>query len=66
MPKPINPKIPNDISGFYEVNDDFRDYIDKYCTKHKINKETAFTHKLICKVFDMYHMEAITVTKITK
>lgn len=31
----------------YNINPDFKEYVDKYCTKHKIAPEQAVEHKLL-------------------
>lgn len=38
----------------YETNDGFRQYVDKYCVKHEIDRETAFTHSVIRNAFEYY------------
>lgn len=31
----------------YNINPDFKEYVDKYCAKHKITPEQAIEHKLV-------------------
>lgn len=31
----------------YNLNSDFKEYVDKYCTKHKITPEQAVEHALV-------------------
>ncbi len=38
----------------YETNDGFRQYVDKYCVKHEIDRETAFTHSVIRNAYEYY------------
>ena len=36
-----------DLQEFYEENDKFRQYVDKYCKTRHIDKETALSHELV-------------------
>lgn len=36
-----------DLNKLYEDNEDFKNYIDKFCKEYGISKEKAFTHKVI-------------------
>ena len=45
------------IEKMYEENDAFRQYVDKYCTKHEIGPKTAFTHAMV-KIIADYYREA--------
>ena len=47
-----------DYKAFYESNEDFHQHVDKYCTKHEIDVDTALAHKLIQSVADYYREEA--------
>ena len=38
----------------YKHNKKFRDYVDKYCTKHGITVAEALEHDLVRQVFLMY------------
>lgn len=38
----------------YNVCEDFKEYVDKYSTKHKISVNEALTHKLVQEVAKMY------------
>lgn len=38
----------------YDTNEGFRQYVDKYCVKHEIDRETAFTHSVIRNAFEYY------------
>ena len=35
------------MKEFYETNEDFKAYVDRYCTKHQIDVDTALTHALV-------------------
>ena len=35
------------VHSLYAKNDDFRQYVDKYCVTQKIDKETALRHELV-------------------
>ena len=39
---------------FYNNNKEFKTYVDKYCKKHGVSVETAFTHRLIKEVAEQY------------
>ena len=38
----------------YRFNSKFREYVDKYCNKHKISPEAAMEHKIVRQVYLMY------------
>lgn len=42
------------MKELYESNNDFKKYVDKYCIKHKIDRETAFEHSVIRNAFEYY------------
>lgn len=33
--------------AYYEENDDFKEFVDKFCATQKITPEVAFTHKQV-------------------
>ena len=35
------------MEELYRRNKDFREYIDKYCEKHQITMDVAFTHAIV-------------------
>lgn len=35
------------MDALYRANDDFREYVDRYCACRGILKEIAFTHKIV-------------------
>ena len=42
------------MKEFYNSNADFKNYVDKYCKKHKCSIEEAMKHKLIEAVYEQY------------
>ena len=36
-----------DIICFYQTNDDFRVYLDKYCDKHNLTVTEAVKHQIV-------------------
>ena len=38
----------------YKSNKDFREYVDKYCRKHKCTVEEALSHELVKEVEKAY------------
>ena len=38
----------------YAINEDFRDYVDKYARDHSISVTEALTHKLVQEAEDYY------------
>ena len=41
-------------NDLYNKSEDFKEYVDKYSTKHKILVQEALTHKLVQEVAQMY------------
>lgn len=48
-----------DLLEFYGTNKDFREYVDKYCVKHKLTVGQALEHKLIGNVAQQYYELAL-------
>lgn len=42
------------IVKYYEENEDFRDYVNKYAGNNKIAAEEALTHKIVKEVYSLY------------
>jgi hypothetical protein len=38
----------------YNTNQDFKEYVDRYCNKHKVTVEEALNHALVQEVGKMY------------
>ncbi len=55
-----NPIKECDLTGidFYNANEDYRNYIDKVCAKHKITKEEAVELALSKEAEQMYRDKA--------
>lgn len=45
------------MKDFYEGNKDFKEYVDKYCSKHGISVDVALTHIQVRLVAEFYGME---------
>ncbi len=45
---------PIDYTALYEQNDDFKRYVDRYCTKHRIRVAEALQHYLVQMAGRMY------------
>lgn len=43
-----------DYRNLYNTNADFKRYVDKYCTKHRLTVDEAVEHSLVQNVGDMY------------
>lgn len=55
------------MKELYESNNDFKQYVDRYCVKQEIDREAAFEHSVIRNAFDYYkHVNdgKISVTEI--
>jgi hypothetical protein len=39
---------------FYNTNQDFKEYVDKYCNTYKVTVEEALSHALVQEVEKMY------------
>ena len=52
-----------DYSALYEQNADFRRYVDRYCTKHRISVSEALQHYLVQMAGRMYKEQAETIRK---
>jgi hypothetical protein len=47
----------------YEVNEDFRDYVDKYCKKHLIQPAEAMQHVIVKNVEELYRHKRLECKK---
>lgn len=45
---------PIDYTALYEQNEDFKRYVDRYCTKHRISVAEALQHNLVRMAGRMY------------
>ncbi len=42
------------MRSLYDTSAGFKQYVDRYCQKHEIDRETAFTHSVIRNAFEYY------------
>ena len=42
------------MMDFYESNDAFHGYVDRYCEKHKTDVKTALNHAMVQSVAEYY------------
>ena len=47
-------------NDLYNKSEDFKEYVDKYSTKHKISVQEALTHKLVQEVGKNYKEKMIS------
>lgn len=52
-----------DYTALYEQNADFRRYVDRYCTKHRISASEALQHYLVQMAGRMYKEQAETTIR---
>lgn len=45
------------MRSFYENNEAFRNYVDRYCVKHEVSTEEALTHSTVRNAYE-YYLEA--------
>lgn len=42
------------MEGLYDSNPAFKEYVDKYCAKHEVMPEIAFTHSVVRNAYEYY------------
>ena len=47
-----------DYTALYAENEDFKRYVDRYCTKHRISVAEALQHYLVQRAGRMYKEQA--------
>lgn len=52
-----------DYNALYADNADFKRYVDRYCTKHRISVAEALQHYLVQMAGRMYKEQSETVVK---
>lgn len=55
------------MMSLYDTSAGFKQYVDRYCTKQEIDRETAFTHSAIRNAYEYYENAEkgkISVTEI--
>ena len=43
-----------DCKKMYEINEEFKRYVDKYCMQHMLTVDVALTHALVQEVAKFY------------
>lgn len=54
---------PIDYTALYEQNEDFKQYVDRYCVKHRIIVAEALQHYLVQMAGRMYKEQEETIRK---
>lgn len=52
-----------DYTAMYAENEDFKRYVDRYCTKHRISVSEALQHYLAQMAGRMYKEQAETIVR---
>lgn len=52
-----------DYTALYADNEDFKRYVDRYCTKHRISVAEALQHYLVQMAGKMYKEQAETIVR---
>lgn len=52
-----------DYTALYEQNEDFKRYVDRYCTKHRVSVDEALQHYLVQMSGRMYKEQAETIVR---
>jgi hypothetical protein len=42
------------MRSFYENNEKFRNYVDRYCVKHGVSVDAALTHSTVRNAYEYY------------
>lgn len=50
------------MKSFYEENESFRQYVDKYCVKHEVTPEQAFEHATVRAAAEYYQKAVVSKT----
>lgn len=51
------------MKEFYDTNDDFRKYVNKYCNKHKLTVDEALNHSMVREAYNYYREETKNIYK---
>lgn len=54
---------PIDYTALYADNADFKRYVDRYCTKHRISVAEALQHYLVQTAGHIYKEQAETIVR---
>lgn len=52
-----------DYASLYEQNEDFKRYVDRYCTKHRVSVAEALQHYLVQAAGRVYKEQAETTIR---
>ena len=52
-----------DYTALYEQNEDFKRYVDRYCTKHRVSVAEALQHYLVQAAGQIYKEQAETTIR---
>ena len=52
-----------DYTALYAENEDFKRYVDRYCTKHRISVAKALQHYLVQMAGRMYKEQEETIVR---
>ena len=52
-----------DYTALYAENEDFKRYVDRYCTKHRISVNEALQHYLVRMAGQMYKEQSENVVR---
>ena len=52
-----------DYTAMYAENEDFRRYVDRYCTKHRVSVAEALQHYLVQMAGRQYKEQAETIVR---
>ena len=52
-----------DYTALYEQNEDFRRYVDRYCTKHRISVAEALEHYLLQMAGRQYKEQSVAIVR---
>ena len=54
---------PDEYEVLYQKNNDFKRYVDRYCTKHRISVAEALQHYLVQMAGRMYKEQSETIVR---
>lgn len=52
-----------DYTALYAQNEDFKRYVDRYCTKHRVSVDEALQHYLVRMAGRMYKEQEETIAR---
>jgi imidazoleglycerol phosphate dehydratase HisB len=52
-----------DYTALYAENEDFKRYVDRYCTKHRVSVDEALQHCLVQMAGRMYKEQEETIVR---